>query len=48
MPAEDANGLGSGESAAVDVYFTTQADTTLMSAVAPYTINGEAPNIAHS
>ncbi|MEZ4661410.1 MAG: SdrD B-like domain-containing protein [Caldilineaceae bacterium] len=42
----DTDGLGVGESVSVDVTFTTEADTTLLSAVAPCTENGQAPNLA--
>ncbi|MCB0097568.1 MAG: hypothetical protein KDE46_17680, partial [Caldilineaceae bacterium] len=41
----DTDGLGAGESVSVDVMFTTGADTTLLSAIAPCVEDGQAPNL---
>ncbi|MEM7128152.1 MAG: SdrD B-like domain-containing protein [Chloroflexota bacterium] len=44
----DLDGLGISETVTVDVYFTTEADTTLMPSVDPCTQSGYAHNVAHS
>ncbi|MEM7128148.1 MAG: SdrD B-like domain-containing protein [Chloroflexota bacterium] len=44
----DLDGLGLGESVGVVVTFTTEADTTLLPAIAPCTQAGHAPNVARS
>ena len=44
--AGDSDGLAIGESISVDVYFTTEADTSLLPVMAPCTQRGHAPNLA--
>lgn len=46
--SNDSDGLGVGEWITVLVTFTTAADTTLLSAIAPCTNSGHAPNLAQS
>ncbi|MCB0139152.1 MAG: DUF11 domain-containing protein, partial [Caldilineaceae bacterium] len=41
------NGLGIGQSMALDVYFVARADTGLLPATAPCVESGEAPNVVH-